>query len=83
MVRVNRSGQTALLDSSFANPQPITLEGAALEVRWLPDSSAFLYRTLGKLYLYDIAEGSSVLVLESTLLGDYANTNAAWIIIPD
>ncbi|QRN83375.1 hypothetical protein JR338_01055 [Chloroflexota bacterium] len=82
-VRVNRSGQTALLDSSFTNPQPIKLEGAALEVRWLPNSPAFLYRTLGKLYLYDLAEGSSTLVLESDLLGDYANTNAAWIFIPD
>lgn len=82
-VRVNRSGQTTLLDSSFANPQPIELEGAALEVRWLPDSSAFLYRTLGKLYLYDLAGGESTLLLESALLGDYANINAAWITIPN
>lgn len=82
-VLVNRSGQTTLLDAALGNPQPIELEGAALEVRWLPDSSAFLYRTLGKLYLYDLAEGNSTLILESDLLGDYANTNAAWITIPD
>ena len=82
-VLVNRSGQTTLLDSSLGNPQPIELEGAALEVRWLPDSSAFLYRTLGKLYRYDLVEGSSTLLFESGLLGDYANTNAVWINIPD
>ena len=82
-VRVNRSGQTALLDSALTNPQPIELEGAALEVRWLPDSSAFLYRTLGKLFLYDLGEGTSTLLLESALLGDYANINAAWITIPE
>ena len=81
-VRVNRSGQTALLDSALTNPQPIELEGAALEVRWLPDSSAFLYRTLGKLFLYDLGERTSTLLLESALLGDYANINAAWITIP-
>jgi hypothetical protein len=82
-VLVNRSGQTALLDSSLGNPQPIELEGAALEVRWLPDSSAFLYRTLGKLYLFDLAEEKSTLLLESGLLGDYANINAAWITLPE
>jgi len=82
-VLVNRSGQTTLLDSSLGNPQPIELESAALEVRWLSDSSAFLYRTLGKLYLYDLAEGSSTLLFESGLLGDYANTNAAWVNISE
>ena len=82
-VLVNRSGQTTLLDSSLGNPQPIELEGAALEVRWLPDSSAFLYRTLGQLYLYDLSEESSTLLLESDLFGDYANINAAWITLPE
>ena len=78
-VRVERSGQTTLLDSALGSPQPIELEGAALEVRWLPDSTGFLYRTLGQLFLYDLAEGVSTLILESDLLGDYANLNAVWI----
>jgi hypothetical protein len=82
-VLVERSGQTSLLDSALANPQPITLEGAPLEVRWLPDSDRFLYRTLGQLYLYDPASDQSTLLLESDLLGDYANINAVWITIPD
>ena len=78
-VRVERSGQTSLLDSSLANPQSIELQGAALEVRWLPDGAGFLYRTLGKLFLFDLETGESVLLLESDLLGDYANLNAVWI----
>lgn len=81
-VLVERSGQVSLLDSSLASPQPITLEGAPLEIRWLPDSSSFLYRTLGKLYQYDPASDKSALILESDLLGDYANINAVWITIP-
>jgi len=82
-VRVNRSGQTSLLGPTLAAPQSIDLEGAALEVRWLPDCSAFLYRTLGKLYRYDLTTAASDLLLESDLLGDYANINAAWITIPE
>lgn len=78
-VRVERSGQTSLLDSSLANPRPIDLEGAALEVRWLPGGAGFLYRTLGKLFLFDLETGESALLLESDLLGDYANLNAVWI----
>jgi hypothetical protein len=82
-VLVERSGQTSLLDSDLANPQPITLEGAPLEIRWLPDSGRFLYRTLGKLYQYDLANDQSTLLLESDLLGDYANINAVWITLPE
>ncbi len=78
-VRVERSGQTSLLDSSLADPQPIELQGAALEVRWLPDGTGFLYRTLGKLFLFDLETNESALLLESDLLGDYANLNAVWI----
>jgi hypothetical protein len=82
-VLVERSGQTSLLDSTLANPQPITLEGAPLEIRWLPDSGRFLYRTLGQLYQYDPVSDQSALLLESDLLGDYANINAVWITLPD
>lgn len=82
-VLVERSGQTTLLDSALANPQPITLESAPLEIRWLPDSGRFLYRTLGKLYLYDPVSDQSMLLLESDLLGDYANINAVWIASPE
>jgi hypothetical protein len=82
-IRVERSGQTTRLDSDLSNPQPIALEGAALEVRWLPDSTSFLYRTLGQLFLYDLAEEGSTLILESDLLGDYANINAVWIDISE
>jgi hypothetical protein len=77
-VLVERSGQTSLLDSTLANPQPITLE-----IRWLPDSGRFLYRTLGQLYQYDPVSDQSALLLESDLLGDYANINAVWITLPD
>ena len=82
-VLVERSGQTTLLDSALANPQPITLESAPLEIRWLPDSGRFLYRTLGKLYLYDPVSDQSMLLLESDLLGDYANINAVWTAHPE
>lgn len=78
-VLVTRTDECFLLDSSLENSQPLVLAGVPLEVRWLPNSSGFLYRTLGKLYQYDLITGNSLLWLESDLFGDYTHLNAVWI----
>jgi hypothetical protein len=78
-VLVTRLEEVFLLDDAFENRTPLNLEGVPLEVRWIPDSSGFLYRILGKLFLYDLGNDSSRLVVESDLYSDYTNINAAWI----
>ncbi len=78
-VLVTRSEEVFLLDGALNDRTPLNLEGAPLEMRWLPNSSGFLYRIFGKLFFYDLGNGSSRLLVESDLFSDYANINAAWI----
>lgn len=79
VIFVNRDGETFLLDQNTLERQPLILEGSPLEIRWLPDSSGFLYRLSGKLYLYNFANQKSTLLLTSAHLSDYTNINAVWI----
>jgi hypothetical protein len=78
-VLVTRTEAVYLLDSSLATQDALSLEAAPLEVRWLPNSSGFLYRTQGRLYHFDLAQGISRELLISDTLNDYTNLNAVWI----
>jgi len=78
-VLVTRTEEVFLLDTNLGDRQILTLEGNPLEVRWLPDSSGFIYRTSSKLYWFDLENGESELLLESDLFADYTNLNAVWI----
>jgi hypothetical protein len=78
-ILVTRTGATYRLASDLAVQESLSLEGTPLEVRWLPDSGGFLYRTKGRLYHYDLARGISLEILVSDLLNDYTNFNAVWI----
>ncbi len=78
-ILVTRSEETFRLDAGLENATPLDLEGVPLEVRWMPDSTGFLYRIFGKLYLYNLENELSRLLVESDLFSDYANINAAWI----
>ena len=82
IILVTRPGEVRILHGIFGKSQPIELVSAPLEVRWLPDATGFLYRTLGKLYMYDIAAAESRLLIESDSFADYTNINAAWIKVP-
>jgi len=79
MVLVDRLEHSALLDGQMQLKDELALEGAPLEIRWLPDSSGFLYRTFGKLYFYDLISKAGYLVLESDLFSDYPNINGVWV----
>jgi len=79
VIYVNKDGGTFFLNQISLERQPFLLEGTPLEIRWLPDSSGFLYRLSGELYLYDIDRKQSTLILTSPHLSDYTNINAVWI----
>lgn len=78
-IHLSQDSAARLLDSSFSLISLLTLESDPLEIRWLPDSSGFIYRTSNGLYLYQIAEQASTFLLASDLFSDYRNLNAAWI----
>ena len=78
-VLVTRTDEVFLIDLQEQERHSLSLESPPLEIRWMPDSSGFLYRTQGKLYLYELANGQSHLLLTSDLFSDYANLNAVWI----
>lgn len=78
-VLVTRTDKVFLINPHVQERQSLSLESPPLEIRWLPDSSGFLYRTQGKLYLYELANGQSRFLLTSDLFSDYANLNAVWI----
>lgn len=79
ILSVVRTGQIKLLDSSLTLEKSITLEVAPLEIRWMPDSSGFLYRGRGRIYWYDLSTENSDLLVESDLFNDYTNMNGVWI----
>jgi hypothetical protein len=79
ILRVTRDGQTTLLTDTLEFVKEITLEADPKEIVWLPDSSAFLYRTARHLYLYCLETGQNQHLLTSDLFGDYRNLNAVWI----
>lgn len=79
IIIITRSSEFFLYDSSLTNYQSLELVGEPIEILWLPDSSGFLYRTTGSVYLYDFLSRSSTLLLESDLFSDYRNLNAVWI----
>ncbi|MDT8381249.1 MAG: hypothetical protein RQ728_03210 [Brevefilum sp.] len=79
VIFVNQDDGTFLLNQISLERQPVLLEGTPLEIRWLPDGSAFLYRLSGELYLYDVNRKQSTLILTSANLSDYSNINAVWI----
>ena len=81
-VIVNRAGVVKLLDNSTKNQQLLDLEGDPLEVRWLHDSSGFIYRISGKLFWYDRVQAQSQQLLTSDFFSDYRNLNAVWIGYP-
>jgi len=78
-ILVNRSGSAFLLNAGLEKEQTLILESDPLEIRWLPDSSGFLYRTLGALHYYDLSTGENLPLVVSDLFGDYTNLNAVWI----
>jgi hypothetical protein len=79
IVLVNRAEKIFLLDDSFHIQHELLIDEMPLEINWLPDSTGFLYRTLGQLYLYDLSSKNSHLLLKSDLFGDYTNLNAVWL----
>jgi hypothetical protein len=68
-----------LLDVELNWQGELHLEGTPLEIRWLPDSSGFLYRPRGELFYYDIGNAESYLLLKSDIFSDYTNINAIWV----
>ncbi len=76
---VTRQGEGFLLNSPMDEQQSLSLTGNPIEICWLPDSSGFLYRTLGQLHYYSRETGESHLLFTSDLFGDYTNLNAVWI----
>ena len=76
---VDRNGQSFLLDSKLSFQTMLHLEGTPMEIRWLPDASAFLYRPRGQLLYYDLDQAESRLLLESDIFSDYININAVWV----
>lgn len=78
-VLINRSEQSFLLDADLIIQYELPFEEMPLEIRWLPDSSGFIYRTHGSLYYYDLTSQTIELLLESDLFSDYTNINAVWI----
>lgn len=78
-ILVTRTEAIHRLASDLAVQNSFTLEGSPLEIRWLPDSSGFLYRKKGRLYHYDLERGLNREILVSDLLNDYTNLNAVWI----
>ena len=78
-VMVSRSDQSFLLDPDLNILYELPLEETPVEIRWLPDSSGFLYRTYGRLHYFDLISQTGYLLLESDLFSDYININAVWI----
>ncbi len=78
-ILVTRDEESYQINLNTLARESLILQGNPLEIRWLPDASGFLYRTTGKLYIYDIVSGESSLLLDSQSLGDYTNINAVWI----
>jgi hypothetical protein len=79
IIALDQNGIVGLLDREMQSQAELHLEGTPLEIRWLPDSSGFLYRPRGELYYYDLAEARSFLMLKSDIFSDYTNINAIWI----
>ena len=79
IIMVNRSEQVFLMEADLDIQSEVSLEESPLEIRWLPDSTGFVYRTHGKLFFYDLDERTSHLLLESDLFSDYTNINAVWV----
>lgn len=79
VIYANKDGGTFFLNQISLERQPFLLEGTPLEIRWLPDGTAFLYRLSGELYLYNFDQMQSTLILTSPQLSDYTNINAVWI----
>ncbi len=78
-ILVTRNGNIYRIDDSSERWQPLQLAGLPLEIRWLPDSSGFLYRTQGELHWYDLESGQSERLIQSDLFSDYTNIHAVWI----
>lgn len=79
IIMVNRSEQVFLMKADLRIQSEVSLEETPLEIRWLPDSTGFVYRTHGKLFFYDLDKRTSHLLLESDLFSDYTNINAVWV----
>ncbi len=79
IVLVENDLQSNLLNTALDVHHPLDLAGDPAEIRWLPDSSGFLYRTSTSLYLYQLSTQTSTFLLESDLFGDYRNLNAVWM----
>lgn len=78
-ILVTRNGETFLLNRNTLEHEPLVLEGTPIEIRWLPEGSGFLYRLSGELFVYNLKNQKSSLLLESTILSDYTNINAVLI----
>ena len=78
-VMINRSDLSYLLDADLNIKYELSLKETPVEIRWLPDSSGFLYRTHGRLFYYDTISQTGHFLLESDLFSDYMNINAVWI----
>jgi hypothetical protein len=79
IITVDQNERIGLLDREMQWQAELHLEGTPLEIRWLPDSSGFLYRPRGELHYYDLSEARSYLLLKSDIFSDYTNINAIWI----
>lgn len=79
ILSVVRTGEIKLFNADLRLVNSITLAEPPLEIRWMPDSSGFLYRGRGKIYWYDLSTQSSDLLIEADLFNDYTNINGVWI----
>jgi hypothetical protein len=79
IITTDQNERVGLLDGELNWQGELHLEGTPLEIRWLPDSSGFLYRPRGELFYYDLASAESYLLLKSDIFSDYTNINAIWV----
>jgi hypothetical protein len=78
-ILVTQDSEIKRLAPSLKEIEPLLLKAPPLEIRWLPDSSGFLYRTPHSLYLFDLQSKKNTFIIESDLFGDYRNLNAVWV----
>ncbi|MBW6465802.1 MAG: hypothetical protein K0B06_04800 [Brevefilum sp.] len=79
IITTDQNERVGLLDGELNWQGELHLEGTPLEIRWLPDSSGFLYRPRGELLYYDLASAESYLLHKSDIFSDYTNINAIWV----
>jgi hypothetical protein len=79
---VTDTSEIFLLDDRLENWQLIKLNDFPYEIRWLPDSTGFIYRAVNQLIYYDLENQKNQVLFTSDFFADYRNLNAIWIKYP-